>query len=303
MKLFTRARVVKSYAVEISTPCVLESQTEEFQLLSQRLAQVRGLGENRQLVSHRFKEKEQEEENFLESSLSKEDAQAAERIRELEETAKQKLLEAEMIRAQAEDALITAKNEAQAEKQKLLEQARLEAEKQGAKLREEIREQAYQEGYAQGLKEGFEEGSAQGKKEADRLLEDAQRILSLAQRAAQEEWSKVDAILLRLALKVAERIIRGYILENPGNLIQRIRALSLLPENRQGWKLHVSPADYQWLSQRAEEISIPLYEDQTLNPGDCFLECAEGIFDARVEAQLERCEQLLREELRHDRLA
>jgi flagellar assembly protein FliH len=209
------------------------------------------------------------------------------------------MLEAEEIRTQVEVAL----QQAQEERLRILEEARTEADEMVAKLREEIKQKAYQEGFDQGMKEGFEQGSAQGRTEAEQLKEEAHRILKLAQRAAQEEWRKVDVTMLQLALKVAERILRVHIQENPEHLIQRIRALSLLPEEREGWRLHVSTADYQWLTQWAEEIKIPLLEDQTLNAGDCFLECAEGIFDARVEAQLEQCEQLLREELRHDRLA
>lgn len=298
MRLYTRTRVVKSSSVEVSTPRLVECQTEEFQFLSNHLSVVRDRDEELSLDDE--VQRLDGEKQWEPQITTKEEKEQLVKVRlEQEAKAKEILSEAEGIRAQAKKVL----QEAQEEAVKILDRARAEAEQTCLKLREEVSQQAYQEGYAQGLEQGRQEGTAQGKAEAERLKAEAQDILKLAQRAAQEEWSKVDVTLLQLALKVAERILRVHILENPEQLISRIRALSLLPEEREGWKLHVSVADYQWLSPLAGEINIPLIEDQTLNPGDCFLECTEGIFDARVEAQLERCEQLLREELRHDRLA
>lgn len=301
MKLYTRARVVKSNSVEVSIPCLVECQTEEFQFLGSRISVVRDLNEDSTQVED-FMRLAGEEKWVPQATTAKEEGKelANAHLQKAQNEAQKILSEAEQIRVQAEMTL----KQAQEEAIKIKEKARAEAEAFNQKLREEVSHQAYQEGHAQGLSQGLQEGRAQGQKEAERIKAEAQNILKLAQRAAHEEWSKVDGILLELALKVAERVLRIHVHEHPEQLIQRIRALSLLPEEREGWKLHVSTADYQWLSQSSVvDINIPLLEDQTLASGDCFLECAEGIFDARVEAQLERCEQLLREELRHDRLA
>lgn len=298
MRLYTRARVVKSNSVEISAPCLVECQVEDFQFLGNHISVVRDRNEESTQEEHlcRLDGEEKWEPQATSVNEEKEQLAKAKLDKEIEQ-AEEMRLEAEKLRAQAEKVLQEAKEEAA----KLLDKARAEAEEICQRLREEVSQQAYQEGHTQGFAQGLQEGRTQGEAEVESLKEEAQNILKLAQRAAQEEWSKVDETLLQLSLKVAERILRGYILEHPEQLIQRIRALSLLPEEREGWKLHVSTADFQWLSQ-TEGINIPILEDQTLTAGDCFLECSEGIFDARVEAQLERCEQLLREELRHDRL-
>ncbi|MEL1136113.1 FliH/SctL family protein [Desulfitobacterium sp. THU1] len=296
MRSYIRARVVKCNAVAFSDPCVVE-QTEELQLL----------GKNLSLLKNQ-KNSFTQEEHFQPLSINR--VEEVEQTEEIEEGANRQLQEAqaqaEKIIAEAEqkhaEALL-ALEQAKKEAADLLEKARVEAEDFAKKLHEEVSQEAYQEGHAQGLAQGLEEGRVQGTSEAELIKSEAQKILGLAQKAAQEEWSKVDETMLQLALRVAERILRVQIQAHPEYLLQRIRALSLLPEEREGWKLHVSLADYAWLTQSAEDISIPLLEDQTLAAGDCFLECSEGIFDARVEAQLDRCEQLLREELRHDRLA
>ncbi|MGE4271315.1 MAG: FliH/SctL family protein [Desulfitobacterium sp.] len=292
MRSYIRARVVKCNAVAFSDPCVVE-QTEELQLLGKHLSLLKNQ-----------KDSFAKEEHFQPLSINR--VEEVELTEEIEEGASRQLQEAQ---AQAEKIIVEAEQnyaeallaleQAKKEAADLLEKARVEAEDFAKKLHEEVSQEAYQEGHAQGL----EEGRAQGTSEAELIKSEAQKILGLAQKAAQEEWSKVDETMLQLALRVAERVLRVQIQEHPEHLLQRIRALSLLPEEREGWKLHVSLADYTWLTQSAEDINIPLLEDQTLAAGDCFLECSEGIFDARVEAQLDRCEQLLREELRHDRLA
>ncbi|AGA70282.1 flagellar biosynthesis/type III secretory pathway protein [Desulfitobacterium dichloroeliminans LMG P-21439] len=290
MRSYIRARVVKCNAVAVSSPCVVE-QTEELQYLGKHLS----------LLKNQRESFTQQEDFQLQTITRVEEVQEGEsaQLQEAQAQAEKIIAEAEMNHAEALLALEKAKKEATT----ILEKARVEAEDFAKKLHEEVSQEAFQEGHTRGLAQGLEEGRVQGTSEAELIKSEAQKILGLAQKASQEEWGKVDETMLQLALKVAERILRVHIHEHPKRLLQRIRALSLLPEEREGWKLHVSLADYAWLSQSAEDINIPLLEDQTLVAGDCFLECSEGIFDARVEAQLDRCEQLLREELRHDRLA
>jgi flagellar assembly protein FliH len=83
----------------------------------------------------------------------------------------------------------------------------------------------------------------------------------------------------------------------PQRLVAIIQALTLLPQERLGWRLHVAPDDTRWLE--GDQSPCPWVIDESLNPGDCFLECQEGIFDARLEAQLGKLEHTLREELEH----
>ena len=121
----------------------------------------------------------------------------------------------------------------------------------------------------------------------------------MAQRAVQEEFAKVDEELLHLSIKVAERLVRASLAVQPQKLLEIIRALTLLPQERLGWRLHVSPDDAAWLEKLSEvsQPPCPWVSDESLSSGDCFLECQEGIFDARLEAQLDKLEHTLREEL------
>ena len=129
------------------------------------------------------------------------------------------------------------------------------------------------------------------------MTEKANQLFQLAQRAVQEEYAKVDEDLLHLAIKIAERIVRSSLAVEPQRLVGIIQALTLLPQEREGWRLHVAPEDARWLE--GNQSPCPWVIDESLNPGDCFLECQEGIFDARLEAQLDKLEHTLREELEH----
>jgi flagellar assembly protein FliH len=286
MKLSTKSRVVKSNVVEVSFPRLVESQTGDFKFLSEHISVVRDTTTNQLGVENEDRVVHLSEQSKVSSPVKEWETEVSTLLNQAKE--------------QAEG--IIAK--AQAEAQKIRKEAHAEVEDFQAQIRDEVSRQAYQEGFAQGSAQGFAEGKAQGLKETEKSRTEAQELIYLAQRAVEEEFSRVDYSLLHLAIKIAERILHSSLDLHPEFLLQRIRALTLLPQERQGWRLHVSPQDAEWLMvlPLGEQLDIPLLRDESLKPGECYLECLEGIFDARLEAQLDRFEQLLGEEIRHDGL-
>ena len=264
MKLSINGRVVKSFDVAVSTPRMVEC-SEGFQQLSDFLTVL---------------SVEEESQNTLNSAFLEQPETLPEPI---EAEAKEK---AAMILAKAE-------NMAQA----ILEEARADLDR----LRQEVVEKAQAEVYpvaqAEGYQAGVQTGLQAGEAEGRLLSEKASQLFQLAQRAVQEEYSKVDEELLHLAIKIAERIVRSSLAIEPQRLVAIIQAVTLLPQERLGWRLHVAPDDSHLLEGNQPPYSWVI--DEALNPGDCFLECQEGIFDARLEAQLDKLEHTLREELEH----
>ncbi|HEY8875292.1 MAG TPA: FliH/SctL family protein [Desulfosporosinus sp.] len=187
--------------------------------------------------------------------------------------------------------------EAELGAQTILEEARADSDR----LRQEVvttaQAEVYPEAQAAGYQAGFQVGEVEGK----RLAEKAHQLFQLAQHAVQEEYAKVDEELLHLAIKIAERIVRSSLAVEPRRLVATIQALTLLPQERLGWRLHVAPADTACLE--GDQSPCPWVIDESLNTGDCFLECEEGIFDAQLEAQLNKLEHTLREELEHGSVA
>lgn len=290
MKSFINARVVKRQDVEVSTPRMVECLVG-FQQLSNCLT-VLSFEENCQ-ESVGLEIPDQEETPWKgelgEQSgeyLGEAREQAAKIIAEAE-TEAQKILE----QAEADAQGILAKAEVGA--QEILARAESELES----LRQEVMDKAHSEIYPAAKAEGYQEGKQAGEAEGLRLTESANRLFLLAQRAVQEEYSKVNMDLLHLSMMIAERIVRAALAVEPQRVLEIMQALTLLPIERQGWRLHVAPDDARWL----EEFNLPCpwVADDSLLAGDCFLECQEGVFDGRLEAQLDKFELTLREELEH----
>ena len=194
--------------------------------------------------------------------------------------------------------------EAQANAEKILEKAQedackilAEAQEELDHLRQEVMRTAQADIYPAAQAEGYKIGLEAGETEAKRLTQNAAQLFQLAQQAVQEEYAKVDLDLLHLVIKIAERLVRSSLAIEPQRLRGIIQSLTLLPQERQGWRLHVAPEDAYLLE--GDHPLCPWVIDESLSSGDCFLECQEGIFDARLEAQLDKLENALREELEH----
>lgn len=272
MRLSINGRVVKSNNVEIASPRMVECK-EGFQQLGEYVA-VLNVAEEEQPAMNRV-----QNPVFDTALLEKEAQEKAAKI------------------------VAEAVEKAEAEAQKILGQAQSESER----LREEVKEKtraeiipaAREEGYQAGKQEGYRAGYQAGEAEGKDLLEKAQQLFHLAQRAVHEEYAKVDQDLLGLAIKIAERLVRSSLDADPQKLLGIIHSLMLLPQEREGWRLHVAAQDAVWLEGLPEGTRppCPWIIDESLSSGDCFLECQEGIFDARLEAQLDKLQHSLREEL------
>lgn len=285
MKSFIRQRVVKSQTVEVSIPRLVECKNEEFEHLTNHITVVyqaiekNAAGESNQNIEENTI---QGVENVADPLISEAELKAQAIIEQAQTTLAQAQAEAEQIRANVQ-----------------IEVAELKK-----KVSEEATAQAQVEGYEKGLSQGLSEGMAKIEPEVERKLQETNAILHLAQQAAKEEWSKADADLVHLALKIAERVLRSSLAITPELLLNQIKALTLFPQSREGWLLHVSPDDFTWLTQAEiqAQLQVNCVADDTLYPGDCFLECSEGIFDASLEVQLDHLEYLLKEELKHGEL-
>lgn len=270
MKSFIRGRVVKSCDVEISTPRRVENN-EGFQDLGMYLAALSIGVEGHHTASPELL-------GGLDTTFMTEAQEKA-----------------AMILAEANGKAAMILTEAEISAQEIRAQAQAEADR----LREDVMETARVEVFPKAQTEGYQAGRQAGEAEGKRAFQDAEQLFQLAQRAVQEEYAKVDKDLLHLAIKIAERLVRSSLATEPWRLVAVIQALTLLPQERLGWRLHVAPDDARWLEENQPPCPCPWVIDESLSPGDCFLECQEGVFDARLEAQLDKLEHTLREELQH----
>lgn len=163
-------------------------------------------------------------------------------------------------------------------------------------IREEVIPQAQTEGYQKGIRDAEEE--------AEKTRKQAKKYLLIAQTALMEEFKRVDKELVDLCIKITERIIHSSLYVEPTGLLNIIRTLTLMPREKQNLKIHISNEDWEWFKRLSDEDKPPyaVIVNESLKSGDAFLECEEGIFDARIDSQLAKMEQFLLEELANGRL-
>jgi type III secretion protein L len=151
-------------------------------------------------------------------------------------------------------------------------------------LREQdsIRERARQEGNAQGLAEW-------------------NRVLTAANQRADELTNSWEETMLRLSVRVAEKIIGEQLRVHPETIVGIIR--EVMKNIRPGKRLtiQVNQADAQQARARIDRIKdglstssdIEIVASGSVSPGGCVIDSELGIIDARLETQLKCLEEAL----------
>lgn len=184
--------------------------------------------------------------------------------------------------------------EAEAEAKNLMEQARAKAEEEAKAIGEE----AWQRGYA----EGMEAAALQNKS----LLEEAERI----KQSASEEYEKIlagmEADILELAVRIAQKAVAGELKTNRDVILQLVSSALAECSEKKGAVIRVSPDDYDYLNENLDRIEqltegadaddLEIRSDGAMKPGDCIIETPLGSIDAGTETRLEKIEEALKEE-------
>lgn len=264
MKLFTRSPILKNSTVEITSP------------------------------------------RFLECSIPKRDYKKQNILCEVP-VAEFPFLIASEESPQEQETITKAKTEAEnilAEARKKAEELLKSAQEQSAELRRKLEDELRKEIIPLAQAEGRQKGLEAAELEAESIKKQAKNYLELARKVFQDELDKADQELVGFCLQICERIIHSSLSIEPTKLLNVIRNLAVMPWEKEGIKIHLSPKDWEWYKALPAEDKppYPVIIDESLQVGDSFLECAEGVFDARIDSQLETLKLYLFEELDHGRL-
>ncbi|HHV65643.1 MAG TPA: flagellar assembly protein FliH [Peptococcaceae bacterium] len=212
----------------------------------------------------------------------------------------EQVIEAETKLAEAQEEAAKILAEARRKAEALLEAAQKEREELRKKLEAEVREEIIPQARAEGLQKGLQEAEAQ----ADKIKKQAKQYLELAEKVYQKELAKVDRELVNLCLQISAKIIHTSLKFDPTIVLNILRNLTLLPKEKEGLKIHLSLSDYEWYQRLPAEDRLPyqVIVDEALKPGDSYLECAEGVFEAGIQAQLDLLGEKLLEELKNGEL-
>ena len=168
---------------------------------------------------------------------------------------------------------------------------------------ESMQNQAYDEAFAQGKNEGYQQGFEQGLKDgAQKGYEDHVEILN----KKAEEFAglmgslsepfkildeEVEKELVKLAISIANQIIRREIKLDPGQVIATVRAaINVLPLSSQKIMLYLHPEDAELVRSvlSLDDMSTPwgITEDPLITRGGCKVDTDVSHVNATVENRL-----------------
>ncbi|HEV2861561.1 MAG TPA: type III secretion system stator protein SctL [Pyrinomonadaceae bacterium] len=174
--------------------------------------------------------------------------------------------------------------EARAEARRILAEAHHEAEELRERARHEARE----------LREAaYEEGREAALEELNFLLLEAHERRDAALSGAERD-------VLRLAVKLAEKIIGREIERDDATLADIVSAALRHARQQEALTVRVNPADLPRVQAHRERLDpsgrarfIDLVADPRVGPGGCVIEGESGTVDARLDTQLRVLERAL----------
>ena len=175
----------------------------------------------------------------------------------------------------------------------------VEAEEQAELIRKNM-DQREKEAVAAGFKKGYQEGLAQ----LTSSIVAASELRDSALDGAEDD-------LLRLAIKIAEKII-GRELDRDENVLVDIVSTALRHlRQRHGLRLHVNPRDLKILQNFQNRLSaangnyvMDIVPDKNVQRGGCLIDSSVGRIDAQLSSQLKILErELLKTQRNRERSA
>ncbi|WP_349410496.1 flagellar assembly protein FliH [Pseudalkalibacillus sp. SCS-8] len=203
--------------------------------------------------------------------------------------------DAEQIIKQAKEEADRLMSEAQINFE-MKEQALLEKE---ASIDERI-EEALAQAHRQGYEEGYQQGKDQSETEYKQYLHEARDILSQAQSHYEAKLLEAEPELIRLSVRIAEKII-GQKLEEEETWKGFISEALHQVKQEEEIKIFISPQNYDRTLPLTTKLSksldsdIVLYPDETQSEQGCLIETRYGQIDASINSQLDEMEAKLLE--------
>lgn len=208
------------------------------------------------------------------------------------------LLEAEEEARKIKD---TAREEAGriiAEAREKAEEILKEAEESGQKIREEAREKAFQEGYQAGFETGEEKGYQEGLDRIAAARNTMEEIVSSLKTEIENDLEGLSGDLIKLAVKIASRIVNTYLEIEPFIINNIIREMVKDIYNIEKVSIYVNPDLLEYIEEAELKNNLSRQEvsfkgDNRLAIGDCIVETETGGRDGSLETRLEIMEREL----------
>ncbi|MFD2133127.1 flagellar assembly protein FliH [Pseudogracilibacillus auburnensis] len=150
---------------------------------------------------------------------------------------------------------------------------------------------------------GYDKGQENAEQEYEKLLTQANEIVSKAKHDYEQTIEKHQQAIIQLAISAAEKIINDQISKNQDYFTAIVvKAMDEL-KDKSTIAIYVSPHDYTFICQQKEELEqileegelLSIYVDQHLHQGDCVIRHPFGQINVGIDLQLQQLKNALEE--------
>lgn len=207
---------------------------------------------------------------------------------------------------EAAETIRTLLEDAQADADRLIAQARAQAESDAQQLRSQMHEalvkehdDAIREAREQGYREGMEKAEAEAAKLREELTQKEQSLETEYQGILDE----IEPRLIDTITGIYEHVFHVELRSYREVLIYLISTTMRKIEGNRNFLVHVSKEDYPFVSMQKKQIaasaaapnsSVEIVEDLTLGKNECQIETEGGVFDCGLGTQLTELRQRLK---------
>lgn len=150
--------------------------------------------------------------------------------------------------------------------------------------------------------EAREEGHREGREEAAARIEEALSTLNQAVSERKKIIKDAESEVLRLALKVAEQIIRSEVSLHRDVCLNIVSEAISRVSDREQIIVRVNREDAEYLKRFKDRLagmldgvkSFSIIEDSNIEPGGCVIETNLGFIDARIATKLKSIEEAIK---------
>lgn len=167
-----------------------------------------------------------------------------------------------------------------------------------------IKEDAQREGHAKGFEKGYAIGHDNGEKNAhdelksiiDDANKKAQKTIQDAKEATAEYFIRAENDIAEIIMLAIDKILPQHFIDVPKDILPVVREAIHYVRDQKEVKIHVEPDSYDLVLTSRGELQtlltdgtaiLEVVSDDALKPGDCVVETPNGGVDARLSTQIE----------------
>lgn len=184
------------------------------------------------------------------------------------------------------------KQQAQAECDKIISDAKTQAEV----IKEDAKKSGHAEGLAQGRADGEKAIRAELAEKIKQTNAKAEKTLQDAKEQTASYFVKAEDDIVSVLMMAIEKILPQHFLDVPQTILPVVREAIKYVRDQKEIKVHVEPESYDLILMARGEFQsmltdgtavLEIISDETLKPGDCVIETPNGGVDARLLTQIE----------------